>query len=377
MLLLSGCMVENEPEVSSSTVSTTSFTTSTLEPGTCNNAGDCQTYCINTKNCTQYTYYHIETECVDGGCRCVCVSDELPPVLSPQGDEFTYRDKTYQKTSIIMICGGDLTVVGNYTIWSDSINGYIYTAQEINIAEDRFMCYRWFEKPGVIVKSYTDRAKQGGSYGFDVINVDVVERTIEPPYFLVQRVFEGNLTDIDMLEGPCGEQASQQEPIILKPENRKVFEWNTKIEYCNGSNPISESAPPGTYRVKIFLENGELTYSDEFTLEPNVIIDIKTDKKDYRSQELIKMSVELESKGFLNNVSLRIFGISGQSGSLNIRKDFDLDAGNQTLRFNYLIPSCSSGECSSIEPGSYNVRALLYYEGESISSDSTKVNIEP
>lgn len=370
-IFLAGCTTDN---TTTSTTSTT--TTTTLEPGACMDAGDCGSYCMSSTSCEQYRYYHIETGCLGGVCKCTCISDELPPVISPEGKEFTYRDRVYVKTDEVMECSGSLTKAGNYTIWEESYNGYIYTAKEINIAENRYICYRWFEKPGVIIRFYNDEIKQDHLFEFDVINVDVKDRDIEPPFYKIEELVEGNWREVEMVSCPCGTECSRP-PLTLEPGKRHAYKWNNRVEYCNQSTLVSASTPPGVYRVKVYLEDNEVIYSKKFEIKPDIALEITTDKKTYTSQELMEITVNIKSGGFLGNVSLHVSGISGKSKKMNIERNLDLDKGNQSFSFNYLIPYCSTKSCTSVEPGPYYVKAVLLYGDDVITSAGREVYIEP
>ncbi|MEA1924949.1 MAG: hypothetical protein U9M95_03675 [Candidatus Altiarchaeota archaeon] len=370
VLFISGCNVEDGG------TSSTTITTTTLEPGTCSNAADCESYCRSGTSCEQYKYYHIETGCLEGVCECTCISDDLPPILSPQGDEFTYRDKIYVKTDEVMACGGSITKVGNYTLWEETYHGYIYSSKEINIAEDRYTCYRWFEKPGVIIRFYDDDVKQDHPFGFDAINVDVKDRSIEPPFYQIEKLVDGNWSEVDMVSCPCG-TGCENPPLTLEAGKRHTYMWNNKREYCNQSTLVSESNPPGEYRVKVYLDGGDVTYSKKFEINPDITLEMVTDKRVYSSQELMKITVNIKSGGFLENVSLRVLGISGKSQSMDIRRTLDLDKGNRSFSFNYLIPLCNTKSCTVVKPGTYYVKAVLLYEDDVISSSGRDVRIEP
>ncbi|OYT53368.1 MAG: hypothetical protein B6U72_05895 [Candidatus Altiarchaeales archaeon ex4484_2] len=371
ILFISGCNVDETP------TKTTATTTTTLEPGSCIDAADCEDYCRSSTKCEQqYNYYHIGTGCLDGICKCTCISDELPPVISPEGEEFTYRDRVYVKTDEVMECSGSLTKVGNYTLWEESYNGYIYSAKEINIAENRYICYRWFEKPGVIIRVYDDEVKQDQPFGFDAINVDIKERNIEPPFYQIERLVDGNWSEVDRVSCPCGTEC-ENSPLTLEPGKRHAYRWNNRIEYCNQSTLVSASNPPGVYRVKIYLDGGDVTYSKKFEIKPDINLEMITDKEVYSSQELMEITVNIKSGGFLGNVSLRVFGISGKSQSMDIERKFDLDKGNRSFSFNYLIPYCSTKSCTSVEPGPYYVKAVLLYEDAVIALSGREVRIEP
>jgi len=373
VLLNSGCNVQ-QTKTTSTTTSTTP--TTTLKPGSCIDAADCESYCKSSTSCTQYTYYHVDAVCSDGLCECTCVSDELPPVLGPQGEEFTYRDKVYVKTDEVMECCGSITKVDNYTIWEETYNGFIYSPKEINIAEDRYTCYRWFEKPGLIVRLYNDEVKQDQPFGFDAINVDVRDRSIEPPYYNIEELVEGNWTNVDRVSCPCGTEC-EKTPLTIEPGNRHAYKWSNMIEYCNQSMLVSKSTHPGVYRVKVYLDGGDMAYSEEFEITPDVTMELVTDKRVYSSQELMDLTVNIKSGGFLENLSLHVSGVFGKSKSLDIERIFDLDKGNRSFNFNYLIPLCTTKSCTVVDPGTYYVKAVLLYEGDVISSSGREIRIEP
>ncbi len=358
---------------------TTTVTTTTLEPGVCRITADCKQYCITNASCEQYEYYHIETKCVNYVCVCECMSDEMPPIISPEGNEFVYRDDTYVKTDEITNCEGSVIKIDGITIFSDSIHGHIYSAQEIDIGKDLYKCYLWVIKPGVMLELDRREYGQGMPVKTTIKNVDIVNKSINP-YYIVEKLNEdsGNWSAVDRAVCPCGVICSLMPPITLTPDETTRLVWNGREESCDGNTLVSKAASMGTYRIKVMVDGNQPAYSREFELGANINMTLTTEKVVYKSMDKINIVINISSGGDIDNVTLYVRGITAKMDKgLDIEETFDLKEGKKNLKYVYQIPRCTTGDCTGITPGEYTIRAIIGHSEDALATVTKDIRIEP
>ncbi|MBU2545186.1 rhodanese-like domain-containing protein, partial [Patescibacteria group bacterium] len=91
------------------------------------------------------------------------------------------------------------------------------------------------------------------------------------------------------------------------------------------------------------------------------IEDFYTDKKVYYSNEIMTLTLKINSSSRIENVRIRTYGILDKWGSyrLNIEQKTNIASGTNMLDFSYRTPSCYG--CVGINPGIYELTSLITY----------------
>jgi hypothetical protein len=124
--------------------------------------------------------------------------------------------------------------------------------------------------------------------------------------------------------------------------------------------------------------NMQTTTTVEKTLEnlknlKNLKISLSTDKELYHSNELMNITVEVNSPEELKNARIRVYGIYSGRYRLNEEKEVDLEIGKNNISFLYKTPRCYG--CAGISPGVYEINAELEYDGEIKINETKSVEI--
>ncbi|MBU2543929.1 rhodanese-like domain-containing protein, partial [Patescibacteria group bacterium] len=106
------------------------------------------------------------------------------------------------------------------------------------------------------------------------------------------------------------------------------------------------------------------------------IEDFYSDKKVYYSNEIMTLTLKINSSSMLENVWIRTYGILDKWDSyrLNIEQKTNLTPGTNVLDFSYNTPSCYG--CVGINPGIYKLTSLITY-GEISVNKTTDIEIKP
>jgi hypothetical protein len=98
------------------------------------------------------------------------------------------------------------------------------------------------------------------------------------------------------------------------------------------------------------------------------ITSLTTDKDLYHSNEIMKITIMVNSVGSMENTTARFEGILDENGLMRISHDMpiNLSVGPNILTYEYNLPSCS--KCSGLAEGTYQVTATLIRNGDPISN---------
>lgn len=108
--------------------------------------------------------------------------------------------------------------------------------------------------------------------------------------------------------------------------------------------------------------------------EPEISIALSTDKELYHSNEIMKVTVDIECNIQVRNATLRVYGIHASRYRLDKNQAVNLEPGNNTVVIDYKTPSCN--RCSGIRPGTYEVSAELSYGGIGAAKATKNIEIQ-
>ena len=102
---------------------------------------------------------------------------------------------------------------------------------------------------------------------------------------------------------------------------------------------------------------------------------VSTDKDLYHSNELMKITITVNSAGNMDNTTARIEGIRDDDAKLRISHDMpaNLSTGPNVLFYEYKLPACS--HCSGLEEGTYQVNVTLIRNGAPVSNMTHSVEL--
>ncbi|RLI91540.1 MAG: hypothetical protein DRO89_03775 [Candidatus Altiarchaeales archaeon] len=103
-------------------------------------------------------------------------------------------------------------------------------------------------------------------------------------------------------------------------------------------------------------------------------LSLSTDKETYRSNELMNITVTINSSSKLSDVNVRVYGINARHYRLDKTEKMDLNVGTNTVTFSYKTPRCYG--CAGITPGIYQINADLSYNNNVIASTTVDVEIK-
>jgi hypothetical protein len=127
---------------------------------------------------------------------------------------------------------------------------------------------------------------------------------------------------------------------------------------------------------------GEILESDDAGTESpydmkgqNVTLSIELNGDVFYSEDLMIINVTVDSvQDYDEELRLRVDGIhAGPFQKLSEYEDFFLDAGTMNIIFEYDVPRCYG--CSGIDPGTYNMTAILSLKKEVLASDFIEFEI--
>lgn len=111
-----------------------------------------------------------------------------------------------------------------------------------------------------------------------------------------------------------------------------------------------------------------------------VIENISLERTSYTANEVIKFNVSVRSNMNVNNVSLRVYGITSRQGTnlIDDIKILNLTKGVTTMNYNAIAPWCTRGCGALYYPGSYAINAEIKYENKLLNftiSNITSINV--
>ncbi len=103
---------------------------------------------------------------------------------------------------------------------------------------------------------------------------------------------------------------------------------------------------------------------------------VATDKDLYHSNEVMQITIVVESPGAASNASVVINGIQDINGRnrLDLNMTTSLLRGPNTLTYPYQLPSCS--HCAGLDPGDYQFNVTVLENGMSSKKVNHTVRIE-
>lgn len=138
---------------------------------------------------------------------------------------------------------------------------------------------------------------------------------------------------------------------------------------CIGDkNPVGESPSETT---TLTTSTSSLTPPEDVKPE---IKSFTVPKKVYKSREKMNLTVQVGSIADLENATVKVYGIHSRYDRLNKKKTMDLAKGENTVIFEYTMPSCTG--CAGISPGPYNITAEVSVGGKIIENKTLTVEIQ-
>jgi hypothetical protein len=106
------------------------------------------------------------------------------------------------------------------------------------------------------------------------------------------------------------------------------------------------------------------------------VTSVTTDKDLYHSNEVMMVTILVDSAAQTNDTSLKIEGITDTYGQIRLSHIMpaNLTPGSNIFHYDYHLPTCS--KCSGLDPGTYPINVTLEKNGTIISNLSIKVNLE-
>ncbi len=100
---------------------------------------------------------------------------------------------------------------------------------------------------------------------------------------------------------------------------------------------------------------------------------LSTDKNVYHSNEIMNITIDIQSNTDTKNMTLRIYGIYSGKNRLERTKTITLKKGANTESITYKTPRCTG--CAGIRPGTYKVNAQLKYNNTLLVNTSNDIDI--
>ena len=103
-------------------------------------------------------------------------------------------------------------------------------------------------------------------------------------------------------------------------------------------------------------------------------LELSTDKEIYHSNELMNITLVINSSNDIEDVTLRVYGINARYYRLDETRRINMETGTNTVEFTYKTPRCYG--CAGIIPGTYQINADLTYNNETIANITKDIGIE-
>ena len=218
----------------------------------------------------------------------------------------------------------------------------------------------------------------------DIVLVDVREKTERD----VEYIDDFGWVPYSHLKADHPEDWAELEGIV-KAHNRAIiycaigkrsFDIVSKLREKGYSNVYNLAGGIAEWKQKypvIKAEEIEPEKQKIINITPYLEIeDFYTDKKVYYSNEIMTLTLKINSSARLENVRMRTYGILDKWGSyrLNIEQKTNLTSGTNMLDFSYRTPSCYG--CVGINPGIYELISLITYDEISMNK-TTSIEIKP
>lgn len=145
----------------------------------------------------------------------------------------------------------------------------------------------------------------------------------------------------------------------IMPESSLNIESESNLGIVSKSNPdmMPESNP------NIESESNPDIMSES---NPNIkSVSLLTDKDVYYSNELMNITVIIDSENIIENVDVRVYGINARRNRLDKTEKVGIKEGLNTVNFLYKTPSCYG--CAGISPGIYKINAEVKYDNKTIN----------
>lgn len=111
------------------------------------------------------------------------------------------------------------------------------------------------------------------------------------------------------------------------------------------------------------------TTLQQLQVETNLLLN----REIFHSNELMNITVLIQSSTDLENAYLRVYGIKSRTYRLEKTQTINLSEGLNAITVPYRTPRCTG--CAGISPGGYEITADLIYENKTISSSTITVQI--
>ena len=121
--------------------------------------------------------------------------------------------------------------------------------------------------------------------------------------------------------------------------------------------------------LEIYRDESEEKIEEEPAPQAH-IQSIFTDKKLYRSSEIVNLDLTIFATGNLKDVAVKIMGIKNK---LNQEKVLDIIEGENNISFSYQLPKCNV--CGGISAGEYPIDCEVNYSGLAIN-DSITIDVQ-
>jgi len=224
----------------------------------------------------------------------------------------------------------------------------------------------------------------------DVVLIDVREKTERD----VERIDDFGWVPHSHLKADHPEDWAELEGVI-KAHNRAViycaigkrsFTIVSRLREKGYSNVYNLAGGIAEWKQKYpVIKAEEIKAEEEIEPKEQKIINIAsyleiedfyTDKKVYYSNELMTLTLKINSSSRIENVRIKTYGILDKWGSyrLNIEQKTNLTSGTNILDFSYRTPSCYG--CAGINPGIYELISLITYDEISVNK-TTSIEIKP
>lgn len=208
----------------------------------------------------------------------------------------------------------------------------------------------------------------------------------ERSFNIVSRLREKKYLNVYNLAGGI-EEWKQKYPVIepeeiiepeelIEPEKQEIEEIIEHEEIIEPEKLIE----PEEQKIEEIIEHEEIIEPEEqkiINVPPSLEIeDFYTDKKVYYSNEIMTLTLKINSSQSLEDVGIRIYGILDKWDNyrLNIEQKTNLTSDKNMLDFSYITPSCYG--CAGINPGIYEVVSLITYNEISVNK-TTSIEIKP
>ncbi|MBD3204537.1 hypothetical protein GF327_09680 [Candidatus Woesearchaeota archaeon] len=131
--------------------------------------------------------------------------------------------------------------------------------------------------------------------------------------------------------------------------------------------------------ILLFLScsNQKINSSEAVVIDPPLVVrmNLNTDKSLYHSNELMNISVSMDSNKNIPNVTLNVKGIYSKNRyRLDKVQMINLFKGNNVVVVEYKTPKCNT--CSGIRQGVYEIIAELSVDSVLVANNSAKIKIK-